>query len=342
MEAKMKLSVTIQTLLLTIIFATNAISEDLVAYYPFNENANDHSGNENHGTVYGATLTADRFGNPESAFSFDGVNDYIEVIGPQKLDLTSWTISGWVSIKEITYTSIVGKHHNADSIYNYSITLSPEDDINPPRLSSQYEIDDDPEDFDHYVNYSLANYALNDWLFFASLRDEITGRHALFIDGALSEENWWTDVPSTSPENLFIGRIVNDLPNYFNGTIDDIRIYNRSLTPDEIDSLYHEGGWVTSTKNKIPKMLLQFRLNQNYPNPFNPSTTIEFDLLKTSEVTLKIFNLLGEEVATLVSDRLNVGSYSYEWEASQLASGVYLYRLEAGEFIEIRKMLLLR
>jgi hypothetical protein len=85
-----------------------------------------------------------------------------------------------------------------------------------------------------------------------------------------------------------------------------------------------------------------YHLSQNYPNPFNPSTTIEFDLPKTSNVTLKIFNILGEEITTLVSDRLNAGSFNYEWTASDLASGVYLYRLEAGDHIETRKMVLMR
>jgi predicted GH43/DUF377 family glycosyl hydrolase len=80
--------------------------------------------------------------------------------------------------------------------------------------------------------------------------------------------------------------------------------------------------------NAIPQ---RFILHQNYPNPFNPSTTIEFDLPKTSEVSLKIFNIHGEEVATLVSDRLTAGNYTYEWDASNLASGVYLYRLQAGD-----------
>lgn len=86
----------------------------------------------------------------------------------------------------------------------------------------------------------------------------------------------------------------------------------------------------------------KFELKQNYPNPFNPSTTIEFDLPKTSEVTLKIYNILGEEVEKLVSDRLSAGSYSYEWDASNLASGVYLYRLEAGEFQDVEKMVLIK
>jgi hypothetical protein len=85
-----------------------------------------------------------------------------------------------------------------------------------------------------------------------------------------------------------------------------------------------------------------YSLSQNYPNPFNPITTIEFDLPKTSDVILKVFNILGEEVATLVSDRLTADSYSYEWDASNLASGVYLYRLQAGEYVAARKMMLLR
>ncbi|MBN2367349.1 MAG: T9SS type A sorting domain-containing protein [Calditrichaeota bacterium] len=92
-------------------------------------------------------------------------------------------------------------------------------------------------------------------------------------------------------------------------------------------------------KSTIPK---DYAFHQNYPNPFNPSTTIKFDLPKTSKVSLKIFNIIGEEVATLVSDRLSAGSYSYDWDASNLASGVYLYRLQAGDYVETKKMILMR
>ena len=85
-----------------------------------------------------------------------------------------------------------------------------------------------------------------------------------------------------------------------------------------------------------------FRLYQNYPNPFNPTTTIEFDLPKTSGVSLKIYNILGEEVATLLSASLLSGFHSVEWDASHMASGVYLYRLEVGNYAETRKMVLMR
>ena len=99
---------------------------------------------------------------------------------------------------------------------------------------------------------------------------------------------------------------------------------------------------ITGLKKSEDVIAKDYSLFQNYPNPFNPSTTIEFDLPKTSEVTLKVFNILGEEVASLVSDRLSAGSYSYEWDASKLASGVYLYRLQAGDYVETRKMVLMR
>jgi hypothetical protein len=100
--------------------------------------------------------------------------------------------------------------------------------------------------------------------------------------------------------------------------------------------------FVTGLNQSADIITKAFSLSQNYPNPFNPSTTIEFDLPKTSEVTLKIFNILGEEVATLVSDRLSAGSYSYDWDANNLASGIYLYKLQTGDYVETRKMVLMR
>jgi hypothetical protein len=94
---------------------------------------------------------------------------------------------------------------------------------------------------------------------------------------------------------------------------------------------------------------VNFKLQQNYPNPFNSITTIEFDLPITSNVTLKIYNILGEEVTTLVSDRLTAGYSSYEWDASALASGLYFSRIEVGdpprrtgEFQDVKKMVLIR
>ncbi len=86
----------------------------------------------------------------------------------------------------------------------------------------------------------------------------------------------------------------------------------------------------------------RIRLEQNYPNPFNPATNIEFRIANRGFVSLKIFDLLGREVATLVSERRNPGTYSVKWDAEQLSSGVYFYRLRAGTFVETKKLVLLK
>ena len=87
---------------------------------------------------------------------------------------------------------------------------------------------------------------------------------------------------------------------------------------------------------------VSFSLHQNYPNPFNPSTKIKFDIPKGALVKLKIYDILGREVAVLVNQKLNAGVYEYEWNGVGLPSGVYFYRLQAGDFIETKRMVLVK
>ncbi len=86
----------------------------------------------------------------------------------------------------------------------------------------------------------------------------------------------------------------------------------------------------------------EYALHQNYPNPFNPTTTIRYDVRETGLVSLKVFDLLGRETATLVSEKLMPGSYTVAWDASSFPSGVYFCRMEAKEFTQIRKLLLVK
>lgn len=87
---------------------------------------------------------------------------------------------------------------------------------------------------------------------------------------------------------------------------------------------------------------LEFTLDQNFPNPFNPNTLIKYSIPKSSQVSLKIFNTLGQEMETLVNEEKQVGTYEVNWNASNLQSGVYFYRLQAGDFIQTKKMILLK
>jgi len=83
-------------------------------------------------------------------------------------------------------------------------------------------------------------------------------------------------------------------------------------------------------------------LYQNYPNPFNPSTTIKFDMAKAGHVKLGVYNILGQEVATLLNSDMEIGSHSVQWNASNLATGVYFYKIEMDQFVKIKKMLLVK
>jgi photosystem II stability/assembly factor-like uncharacterized protein len=93
-----------------------------------------------------------------------------------------------------------------------------------------------------------------------------------------------------------------------------------------------------SKENKLP----EFKLSQNYPNPFNPSTMITFNLAKESNISLKIYSILGQEIATLVNDKLKAGEHKITWEPKNIANGVYFYRLSTDGKNEIKKMLFLK
>jgi len=103
---------------------------------------------------------------------------------------------------------------------------------------------------------------------------------------------------------------------------------------------------VEDQNNEIPS---QFVLNQNYPNPFNPSTTIRYTVpnvtlngVEGTRVQLKVYDVLGNEVATLVNEEKPAGNYEISFNASQLSSGIYFYKLQTGSFVETKKMILLR
>jgi hypothetical protein len=87
---------------------------------------------------------------------------------------------------------------------------------------------------------------------------------------------------------------------------------------------------------------VDFTVSQNYPNPFNPSTKFQFSIPAAQRVTVKIFDMLGREVATLVNGQMNAGTYTVEWNASAMSSGIYFYRVQAGASSSVRKMMLLK
>jgi hypothetical protein len=141
----------------------------------------------------------------------------------------------------------------------------------------------------------------------------------------IAEEHWMVQglIP---PINIDLSALNMNLPSfYIPGLITELE-YTNIVTSVEEDL-------------SIPD---EITLSQNYPNPFNPSTTIKFSLPSSGNAILKIYNALGEEVAVLMDNELTTGTYEVEWNASGLPSGVYFYHLQTEEFVETKKMLLLK
>ncbi|HEX7071642.1 MAG TPA: T9SS type A sorting domain-containing protein [Rhodothermales bacterium] len=121
---------------------------------------------------------------------------------------------------------------------------------------------------------------------------------------------------------------------------------NSATTEMFIEALFVEMGSaievVTGVDDVASDLPERFALEQNYPNPFNPSTTIKFSLPEASEVTLEVFNLMGQKVATLVHGRMQPGFHQVDFDARNLASGTYFYRIQATDFVSTRKMMLVK
>jgi phosphatidylserine/phosphatidylglycerophosphate/cardiolipin synthase-like enzyme/DNA/RNA endonuclease YhcR with UshA esterase domain len=141
--------------------------------------------------------------------------------------------------------------------------------------------------------------------------------------------NWSTNAETDNDENTLI---------IHSGTI--ARQYVQ-----EFAKRYKESGGtgvivgVEEIQGRVPE---QFTLSQNYPNPFNPATTIQFQIPTSGWVSIKVFDILGREVVTLLNEKKTVGIYKMTWNASALTSGVYFYRMQAGNIIQVKKALLLK
>jgi hypothetical protein len=300
----------------------------LVAYYPFDGNAQDESGYNNHGIVSGAELVSDHEGNSNSAYYFDGNDDYVRIQNHPSLNFVNGiTVVFWMRIDEFFEREAHPvSHGNWENRWKVSITGT--------KVRWTIKTDVGIKDLDTEQNVTTG-------VFYHTSVVYTINRMGIYIDGQpASSTTWDGDILQTSID-FMIGQVLPGNSNYnFKGIIDDISIYNYALSSSEIEELYDQSMPIRDlTDQGVPQ---SYSLSQNYPNPFNPSTIINYELPITNDVQLNIFNLMGQKVATLVSERQEVGYHSVQWDASGYASGIYYYKLKAGVFTDIKRMLLLK
>lgn len=294
------------------------INDGLIAYYPFNGNANDESGNGNNGIVYGATLTTDKFGNENSAFNFDGIDDYIEVSDNSTLDLTNFSIVLWTKIEPSDSIFHSNKHiiwinkggwglDSPGMNANYSISV----------VDSNYQVGFEDNNGEDNVIWDNSDILPNWWFNIAITFDGNILKS--YIDGIEIDSLITNTLPETNNLPLRIG--LNATPGYFQdeffkGIIDDIRIYNRALTDDEIDSLFHLNGWDITDNIDLWIDSLTYDDNTTVSVPINVSfpANKQYD---SAELSVKYDNnnLIYEGIDT--SNSLT-GTTSWNYTTNQL------------------------
>jgi hypothetical protein len=178
------------------------------------------------------------------------------------------------------------------------------------------------------VNSGLANTAVRSFTVNGSNIFAGTDGGGIFL--STDDGTSWTAVNSGLLPNTTINALAVSGTNLFAGTSYK-GVWSRPLSD-----------MITSVKRLSTDLPTNFSLSQNYPNPFNPVTRISFNLPTRSFVLLKIFDVIGREVASIVSEELPAGTYSRQWNAAKMSSGIYFYRLQAGSFTQTKRLVLLK
>ena len=319
--------------------------QSFISSYPFNGNANDANG-INNGTVNGATLIDDRFGNPNSAYLFDGVDDYIVVPNSPSLTNDSVSLSVWFKTAATNQQFVIYKTDN--SAYNEEYALS----VNFYGLNNvDFGVKTGNNCNNPNSGWRKAPFLFNTndtvWHHFVATYDGVSQK--LFIDNIKVVDTTWSSLLTvdTCGGELRIGKGWKSTSEYFNGAIDDIKIFNYAVSDYEVSSLFNEGicyETVTVTDTLIINYSvmgynpIQFANTiKLYPNPTSSLLTIDSDN-NSLGYNINIINSLSQVVYN--------GTISSNQQTLDLSTwtgvGLYFLRLydTQGSLIDVRKIVL--
>ncbi len=288
------------------------LTDGLVAYYPFNGNANDESGNGNNGTVNGATLTTDRFVNSNKAYSFDGVNDYIRSNTTIAINTNQATYSAWVNfrssgsdVKQILEFKLGAGVIFLETDNSTKIRFGMSDGITGSTL------------------FSPEALPLNSWHYVSGTYDGSLQK--LYIDGVKVAEASLSINVLSSPIN--IGKDSEFNYQYIDGLIDDIRIYNRALSNAEIQSLYGETAqvriayvknndiWVTNETGATPQQLTSTAAIESNPSFSKDGSGIAFTSDSSGRNEIWSMTASGADLRQITNNHTTYPADNARWSA---------------------------
>ncbi len=318
----------------------------LVAYYPFNGNANDESGNGNNGIVTGAIPVEDRFGNPDAAYSFNGFSDNIEFGDVFNDVFLPFAISVWIHKEQVgpPFQNIFksDNYPGTGTNYYYGFWLTTVDDTEQPTVSVSYCDGGEPDIAHRRTKSSTSTIYLNQWVHIAinvnGPTDMAIYFNAFDVGGTYSgsggnmvHSDWTANIGrNTLPPNI-----------YFNGILDDVRIYDRILTPDEITALYEEGTNVNVDENSI-NADSKISLYQISPNPCADAVRLRYLIHDIRYLICDLYRIDGRMIRRIMEGDQLPGEHEIEVDVSDLPAGVYFIRLQAGQDIAVRKLVVAR
>jgi hypothetical protein len=230
---------------------------------------------------------------------------------PNKISIGGQTLTIWDEIEQIDHITTELEPLPPEDLYWYNF-------FNYPRLEWSHSSNPD----DYVTDYEVHRYTGGqEWDLIATRPD----RFPFYVD-------WEIDLSA---------------PEQYEYLLYKIRSKNGNRVSDEFSNtivIFSPGnfGKYSDGTNPAEEIICEYKLEQNYPNPFNPQTTIEFSIKDNSLVTLKVFDILGKEVSTLVNDHLPAGNHQVEFNGSGLESGIYFYEIRANEFREVKKLILVK
>ncbi len=320
------------------------------------------------------TIKYSASGNLQWAATYNGIEDDVDVANDLAIDTAGnlyVTGKSKSSSSNYDYLTIkynpsgneewVARYNGPENNFDEAIALTVDDSSNVYVTGSSYGST-------NYTDYATIKYSSTGserWVsrydgtgLRADIANAITidAHRNVYVTGMSRGSGTWYDYVTIKYDASGVKKwiaiyngIFNDDDMAYDIAVDNVgNVYVTGGT--SVNSLYLMGDYTTIkyTQNVVgvekrnDEMPAIFFLQQNYPNPFNPATTISFSLPITCEVTLKIFDCSGKEIAVLVSDRLPAGTHSRPWNPANLASGVYFYQLQAGDHVQTKKLILLR